>query len=386
MLLRVNDQDLKEYYFSWSNWGLDQSVKDSTYLVMQEHDGTWTSTDKDSQSHVLCVRHLASTFEFKPISRIPQVFYEPDDLSRTYEDTETVCSEVNDFKVLNFDSMQSSINFAMTQRLSGVYHLDGNTHSLSRVSNRAGFQNKGELNLGLAFCNKEVTSPWKTLNMFDSSVEYFEIDVDTTLMTNDEARIQCGLLDAHLPDPTQDFKLINLLHKAIHQQYDQKKTSFWFKSNSDDPFSLSEENTCPSLKLETADELLKTFICVRQNLPPKDIVTTESRIQNINWFARDNLLTVDSGKFNVGHAIDIMYGEITHYDVYSNTVDMKIPMPSTMKEISKFYAESFMVPIHCYSDDNEEYDLFDSALDEINRVPFSSSTPNKVFQLATPRS
>ena len=61
-----------------------------------------------------------------------------------------------------------------------------------------------------------------------------------------------------------------------------------------------------------------------------------------------------------------MYGEITHYDVYSNTVDMKIPLLSTMKEISKFCAESFMAPKHCYSDVNEEYDLFDSALDEIN--------------------
>ena len=72
---------------------------------MQEQDGTWTSTDENSQSHVLCVKHLISTFEFKPVSRIPHVFYEPDDLSRTYEDTETVCSEVNDFKVLNFDSI-----------------------------------------------------------------------------------------------------------------------------------------------------------------------------------------------------------------------------------------------------------------------------------------
>ena len=366
MLLGVTDQNLKVYYFSWSNWGYDKNVKDSKYLVMRQDDGTWTSTDRDTHSHVLCVRHLISTFEFKPISTIPQVFFEPDHLSRTYEDTQAVCSEVNDFTVLSFDNMQFSIDFAMTQRISGVYHLEGNTHSLRRVSNRAGFRNKGELAAGLAVCNKELISPWKTLSLLDSTVEYFLVDIENTLMTNDEARVQCGLLDAHLPNPVQDFKLINLIHKAIHQQSRQSKTRFWFQSNTYDPLSFSEEITCPSSKLTAEDNQLNSFICVRQNLPQKATATVESRLEGRIGFDWDNLQTTINDHFNVGHAISTMYGEITHYGVYSNTVDMKVPMPSTMKDISKFCAESFMVPIHCYSDVNDEYNLTYNSDDKSN--------------------
>ena len=86
---------------------------------------------------------------------------------------------------------------------------------------------------------------------------------------------------------------------------------------------------------------------MRQNLPPKDIATIESRIQSRNWFAWDNLLSVDSGKLNIGHAINIMYGEITNHDVYSIQIILFVDITIKVYWDHETFSTKFAYFVHC---------------------------------------
>ena len=104
LLGATESHNFRDRYFQWSNWGVANNVKDAKYLTMNRNDGTWTSSGDDDELNIVCVRHLISTFEYKPISPIPDIFY---DVGVTdMANLGNTCSKLDGFEVLSIDDIQ----------------------------------------------------------------------------------------------------------------------------------------------------------------------------------------------------------------------------------------------------------------------------------------
>ena len=107
-----------------------------------ESDGTWSSQSDDDEAHVFCVRHLISSFKFKPIVQPTQVFHEISHEGETHSLAEAKCNEIRNFSLLSFDQPNESLDFVMSHRLSGIFFLDDATTYMSTKSRRTEFKKK----------------------------------------------------------------------------------------------------------------------------------------------------------------------------------------------------------------------------------------------------
>ena len=86
--------------------------------------------------------------EFQQTIQPSKVFYEASGREMTYTEAETACSSLD---VLSIESAQDRVDFMMTNRLSGLYHLDAEK-SLNSVSNRENFVDRG-FDKSMAVCS-----------------------------------------------------------------------------------------------------------------------------------------------------------------------------------------------------------------------------------------
>ena len=123
--------------------------------------------------------------EFQETVQRTKVYYEPSGKEVLYAEAENECNLLDVLPLA-----QDNIDFIISNRLSGKYHLN-NQKILNPLTNRENFVDP-KTGSSIAMCSSDLANNWKTISLDGSTVEYIIIE-KSLKMNQEEASVQCGL-------------------------------------------------------------------------------------------------------------------------------------------------------------------------------------------------